>query len=79
MRRVEVTLPPGATEDAGEWPATWRDRERAGALLRFVETAYSNGGDSEARYAARFPGAEITVRPVPLREAYLILTRESAA
>lgn len=74
FRRVEITLKPGQLLADGEWPSEWRDVEQAGALLKFVDTAY-RGPESEAGYAEKFPDAMVRVSRLSLRENYLVIAR----
>jgi ABC-2 type transport system ATP-binding protein len=73
FRRVEVTLAAAATVPANP-PASWLEVERAGSLLRFVESKFpAVGGD---RYLLEtFPGAEVVVRPMSLREIFVVVAR----
>jgi ABC-2 type transport system ATP-binding protein len=78
FRRVEVS---GATgrDGAAAAPAGNGNAialERAGALLRFVETAY--GGEASERVWREHFGAAATVRaqPMTLREIFMALARE---
>lgn len=78
FRRVEITLADDAAADAGEPLPEWREVERAGRLVRFVDTAHDET-NGDARYAARFPGATVTARPVSLRDIYLTVARMKQA
>lgn len=88
FRRVEVTLADLAGS-AGTWatgakigPAdregSWIGMSVAGRVVRFTDTAYE-GGSSEARLAARFPGARIDLQPVSLRQIFVALVRHTRA
>ncbi|MBI4625207.1 MAG: ABC transporter ATP-binding protein [Verrucomicrobia bacterium] len=70
FRRVEVT---GAAADAAA-AAGWLDWTRAGALTRFVETAYA-GEATERAWREKFPGATVTAQPMALREIFIALAR----
>jgi len=72
FRRVEVRLQgesPKPTLGAVEW-------ERAGDLLRFVETGYS-GATTELQWSERFAGARVTAQQMTLREIFLTFARAS--
>lgn len=72
FRRVEVRLQgetPEPTHGAVEW-------ERAGDLLRFVETGYS-GTTTERQWSERFAGASVTAQNMTLREIFLTFARAS--
>jgi ABC-2 type transport system ATP-binding protein len=73
-RRVDVTLREGTTVPDGDLPEAWTDVEQEGLLLRFVETGY-HGSESERGYATRFPGAEISMSVMTLRDTYLAAVR----
>jgi ABC-2 type transport system ATP-binding protein len=73
FRRVEVTVGPSASVPIPT-PASWMETERAGNLLRFVETRYP-AADGDHALHAQFPGAEVTARPMTLREIFVVLAR----
>jgi ABC-2 type transport system ATP-binding protein len=74
FRRVEITgAPVGAVASPG-----WLEWERAGALTRFIETAYA-AETTERRWSGQFPGATINATPMSLREIFMVLTRASRA
>ena len=57
-------------------PASCLEIERARNLLRFVETRYSP--ETFERYLCeRFPDAEVSLRPMTLREIFIVLARTS--
>ena len=73
FRRVEVTLPFGNA--AGETvPTSWLELERAGSLIRFVDTAFDGAKTMElcGRY---FPGGAMSAHPMSLREIFITLAR----
>ena len=72
FRQVEVTQPdPGAASAAD---ASWIGTTTAGRVVRFIDTAY-NGGASDERMSAKFPGARIDVQPMSLRQIFIALVR----
>ena len=73
FRRVEVTLGAGATVPA-EPPATWLEVERSGNLLRFVESRFL-ATTAEHYRLEFFDGAEAVVKPMTLREIFVVLAR----
>lgn len=72
FRRVVVTgaVSPGVQAGRPEW-LEW---EAAGALTRFVETAYA-GEATERAWRERFGGASVTALPMTLREIFMVLAR----
>ena len=73
FRRVEVTVRAGAGMPSVP-PASWLEVERAGNLLRFVESQFPPGGYE--RYRQEFvDGAEAVIRPMTLREIFVVLAR----
>jgi ABC-2 type transport system ATP-binding protein len=75
FRRVEVTGQDGSPPvPPGE--AAWIGTTTAGRLLRFTDTAY-RGGESDARLASQFPGAQIETHPMTLREIFVALARHT--
>ena len=77
FRRVEVTLQGGeARLDA--LPSTWLGVERAGGLVRFVESRYERLATEQA-CRERFPEAAVVAQPMSLREIFLALARASRA
>jgi ABC-2 type transport system ATP-binding protein len=73
FRRIVVTHSASAPT-VPQPSADWLEYAHEGALVRFVESRYV-AGETEARVREIFPGATITVRPLPLREIYLALAR----
>jgi ABC-2 type transport system ATP-binding protein len=72
FRQVEVTLAdpvPAPSPDS-----TWIGLTAAGRMVRFIDTAY-DGEASDARIAARFPGARIETEPMSLRQIFVALVR----
>jgi ABC-2 type transport system ATP-binding protein len=77
FRRVEVTLPDAEKKTAADkmlqdWPKTWWGRERAGNLVRWIDSAY-DAERSETECRAHWPNGTMTVFPLTLREIYLAL------
>jgi ABC-2 type transport system ATP-binding protein len=70
FRRVELTQ-----ADANATPVPeWLGWERAGGLIRFVETRYA-GDETERSWRARFPAATINAQPMSLREIFIAHAR----
>lgn len=74
FRRVEVTLD-GAEAAAGDWPESWWEAERAGRVVRFVETRYGEPR-TEGLCRARFPEARVAASAMTLREIFMVLARQ---
>jgi ABC-2 type transport system ATP-binding protein len=77
VRLVEVVTPDGSSPTA-TMPSTWIAQGVAGRTLRFVDTQH----DSDAamtRIASAYPGADIRVAPLSLREIFVAVARRSAA
>lgn len=75
FREVEVTLEAEAAVPA-PWPEGWMAPERAGLVVRFVETAYAGAG-TEARVRSVFAGARaVEVRPMALRAIFVALAKQ---
>jgi ABC-2 type transport system ATP-binding protein len=77
FRQVEVTLCDEGAQLANP-PANWLEVQRAGGLVRFVDSAYERGA-TEAACRERFPDSAVVVRPLTLREIFLVLARTSRA
>lgn len=77
FRRVEVTLNDGGA-DWANLPPTWLEPDRAGNLVRFVTTDYQPE-TTEAACRARFPQGTVVVRPMTLREIFIVLARDGRA
>jgi ABC-2 type transport system ATP-binding protein len=78
FRRVDVTVANGdvTPHDGAEFG--WIGMTSAGRVVRFTDTAYA-GESSDARIAARFPGARVEVQPMTLREIFVALARHTRA
>ncbi len=74
FRRVEVTLGASGGETARTTPASWLEVERAGNLVRFVESRYERAATEQA-CAERYPEAAVAARPMTLREIFIALAR----
>jgi ABC-2 type transport system ATP-binding protein len=75
FKRVEVTLAgPAVSLEAP--PASWLEIERSGNLMRFVESRYSPDA-FDRQSLERFPGAEVVLKPMTLREIFVVLARAS--
>ena len=72
-RRVEVTLG-DAEEKKVVARASWSEWERAGNLVRFVESRY-DAVATERACRESFGDATVVVRPMSLREIFLVLAR----
>jgi len=77
FRRVEVTLQGGEAK-LSALPASWLGVERAGGLVRFVESRYERRATEQA-CRERFPEAAVTAQPMSLREIFLVLARAGRA
>jgi hypothetical protein len=55
----------------------WIPQGSAGRTLRFVDTRHDHP-EAAARVAAAFPGCDIQMFPLSLREIFLILARSSS-
>jgi ABC-2 type transport system ATP-binding protein len=77
FRRVDVTLNEGeARLDAP--PPGWLELERAGNLVRFVDSRYDRAA-TEQTCRERFSNGTVTARPMTLREIFLALGRTGRA
>jgi ABC-2 type transport system ATP-binding protein len=76
FRRIEVT---SDTEAGERRPGTsdpdWIGLQRAGRVVRFVETRY-RPGESERRAQAAFGATQVEVSPMTLREMFVAIVRE---
>lgn len=70
FRRVELTNAPADAAPDG----TMVDWQRAGALTRFVATAYA-GDVTERSWRERFSGATFAIHPMTLREIFIALAK----
>jgi ABC-2 type transport system ATP-binding protein len=77
FRRIEVTLP-GSEAKMELLPKSWLGVDRAGALVRFVESRYEREA-TERACRERFPEATVTAHPMSLREIFLALARAGRA
>jgi len=75
FRQVEVTLD-DSTADLSNPPRTWLEIDRAGNLVKFVETAYARD-TTERACRERFPSATVVARPMTLRQIFLVLARQA--
>lgn len=75
FRRVEVTLE-GSDAAAGGLPDSWCEWERAGRVVRFVETKYERAR-TEAECRARYPEAAVVASPMTLREIFMVFARQA--
>ncbi len=79
FRRVDLTFPPaggrGPTEPR---PETWLEFAEEGRRASFVASRH-RPGETEAAVARLFPGAEASLRPLALREIFLVLARAGRA
>jgi ABC-2 type transport system ATP-binding protein len=73
FRRMEVTLQGNEAALAAS-PASWLEAEREGNFVRIIESRYTE--EQWARYRQdRFAGAEVTAKPMALREIFVALAR----
>ena len=75
FRRVDVTVA-GADSAAAAPEPGWIGMTTAGRVVRFTDTSYA-GASSDERMAARFPGAQVDVQPMTLREIFVALARHT--
>ena len=74
FRRVEVSL--GDAEPAvSAMPDSWWEVERAGRVVRWVETRYERDR-TERECRARFADGAVVASPMTLREIFLVLARQ---
>ena len=74
FRQCEVTLEQGR-EVPQKLPESWLLTERAGQVLRFVDSGFQNGTGAEGIQAS-FPAIrDLTVSPMSLKEIFLSLAR----
>jgi ABC-2 type transport system ATP-binding protein len=76
FREIEITLeaPPSIPSI---WPAQWLAPEASRASVRFVDTRFERGG-TLAEVTRLFPQAQnIAIKPMPLRDIFVALARES--
>ena len=76
FRLVEVVMP-DAPPPLRALPARWLVHGVAGRTLRLVDTGHASA-DPAAELASAWPGADIRVSPLSLREIFVALARESA-
>ena len=76
FRLVEVVTSDGSSPTATP-PPTWIVQGVVGRTLRFVDTQHDS--DAMSRIASAYPGTDIRVAPLSLREIFVALARRSAA
>ena len=76
FRLVEV-VPGGDTPAVMPADPRWLPHGTAGRTLRFVDT-HHDAPDADSRIASAFPGCDIRTSPLPLREIFVTLARNSA-
>ncbi len=76
FRLVEV-VPGGDTPAVMPAEPRWLPHGTAGRTLRFVDT-HHDAPDADSRIASAFPGCDIRTSPLPLREIFVTLARNSA-
>ncbi len=77
FRRVEVSLHEEPKREVA-LPKSWHGYERAGQLVRFVESAYDGQG-TEAACRECFPSASVAAHPMTMREIFIALARAGRA
>jgi ABC-2 type transport system ATP-binding protein len=77
FRRVEVALQGGDAKLEAA-PASWLGVERAGGLVRFVESRYEREA-TERACRERFPSGAVAAQPMTLREIFMALARDGRA
>jgi ABC-2 type transport system ATP-binding protein len=76
FRQVSVTLG-GASPPPPQWPDAWLQVEHSPSVVRFVDSKFNEEG-SAREIAALFPdAADVTVRPMALREIFVSLAKQS--
>jgi ABC-2 type transport system ATP-binding protein len=75
FRRVEVTLAGDARAEHVSRTDTWIGGQRAGRVVRFVDTQYVEG-ETERRVAERYTPAAIDVHPMTLRDIFVAIVRD---
>ena len=76
FRQVSVTLG-GAFPPPPQWPDAWLQVEHSSSVVRFVDSKFNEEG-SAREIAALFPdAADVTVRPMALREIFVSLAKQS--
>ena len=78
FRAVEVVSDDASVRARAEAERAWIVDGMAGRTLRFVDTAH-DGMDGTERIASVFPGASVSVSPMPLREIFVTLARARPA
>jgi ABC-2 type transport system ATP-binding protein len=74
FRRVEVTTE-ASDERKSATSAGWIGVQRAGRVVRFVETRYVEG-DTERRATTAFTATRVDVHPMTLREIFVAIVRD---
>ena len=74
FRRVEVTGGDTAAGNIAAASESWLEVERAGQLVRFIETRYEPG-ETERACRDYFRAETVTARPMKLREIFVTLAR----
>ncbi|MCU0793108.1 MAG: ABC transporter ATP-binding protein [Opitutaceae bacterium] len=77
FRRIEITLA-GEPPPSSALPTNWHGYERAGQLVRFVESAYDRA-ETETTCRMLFPSASVVAHPMSLREIFITLARTGRA
>lgn len=73
FRRVEVTLRAEGLKPLA-LPASWRELEQAGNLVRFIESRF-DAVETERACRERFPDAAVVARAMSLREIFINFAR----
>jgi ABC-2 type transport system ATP-binding protein len=76
FRLVEVVTAEAAAANAPRSPA-WIAHGAAGRTLRFIDTQHDQP-EAEARIRAAFPGGDVHLSPLSLREIFVAVARASA-
>ena len=76
FRRVEVIAADGAAPHPASAP-DWLPQGAAGRTIQFIDTNHA-AADAGGRIASSWPGAEIRVSPLSLREIFVVLARRSS-
>jgi len=76
FRRIEATTGAQQVEHAGAAaPDAWIGLERAGRVIRFVDTQYVEG-ETERRAGERFSASRVEAHPMTLREIFVAIVRD---
>jgi ABC-2 type transport system ATP-binding protein len=75
FRIVEIVPSGGVLLPSMPAEPRWLPRGAAGRTLRFIDTAHD--AEAATRISTAFPGSEIRIAPLPLREIFVALARQA--